>query len=91
MRLLAAASRRPRGFATAEFDKLATTAIHIETAQPPIPADHARILWDMQTNATRAALAAVEGPTLPLAEAVIIAALAVVAQAIDTAVGFALV
>jgi hypothetical protein len=81
-----------RSFATSEFQKIAQTIVSIGegVASGEITKDQAPILLDMQKNASRAVLAAVEGMTLIAAEQAINAALAAVKGPINAFVGFAL-
>jgi hypothetical protein len=81
-----------RSFATSEFQKIAQTVVSIGegVASGEITKDQAPILLDMQKNASRAVLAAVEGMTLIAAEQAINAAFAAVKGPINAFVGFAL-
>ena len=80
-------------FAKTEFEKIAETVVSIGEgmAAGTITQDQAPILLDMQKNASRAVLAAVEGMTLVAAEQAVNAALGAVKSAINTFVGFPLV
>ena len=80
-----------RPFATAEATKLATTAAQIQLgiADGSISPQHAPILLQMQTNSSQAALTAVETVGLIAAQDAINAALGVLKEAVNTAVGFA--
>ena len=82
-----------RSFATTEFQKIAQTVVSIGegVAAGTISKEQAPILLDMQKNASRAVLAAVEGMSLIAAEQAVNAALGAVKQAINTFVGFPLV
>lgn len=82
-----------KSFATTEFQKIAQTIVSIGegVASGAISQEQAPILLDMQKNASRAVLAAVEGMTLIAAEQALNAALGAVKTAINTFVGFPLV
>jgi len=81
-----------RTFAETEFEKIAQTVVSIGEgmAAGTITKEQAPILLDMQENASRAVLAAVEGMTLVAAEEAINAAIGAVKTAINTFVGFPL-
>jgi len=80
-------------YAQTEFQKIAQTIASIEAgvlAGTMTPQEGA-LLLDMQKNATRAVLAAVEGMSLIVAEQAINAALNVVKTAVNTALRFTLI
>jgi hypothetical protein len=79
-------------FAETEFEKIAQTVVSIGDgiAAGTITKEQAPILLDMQKNASRAVLAAVEGMTLVAAEQAVNAALGAVKTAVNTFVGFPL-
>ncbi len=81
-----------RSFATTEFQKIAQTVVAIGegVASGQITEEQAPLLLDMQKNASRAVLAALEGMTLIAAEQAINAALNAVKGPINAFVGFAL-
>ena len=76
-----------------KFEKIAQTVVSIGEgiAAGTITQEQAPILLDMQKNASRAVLAAVEGMTLVAAEQAVNAAIGAVKTAINTFVGFPLV
>lgn len=80
-------------YAEAEFDKLARTFAQIEklTLSGQINAAEASVLFEMQKNTARAVMLALEGMSLALVEGAINAALAVVSNTVNTALGFALI
>jgi hypothetical protein len=82
-----------RSFATTEFQKIAQTVVSIGegVAAGTITEEQAPILLDMQKNASRAVLAALEGMSLIAAEQAVNAAINAVKDAINTFVGFPLV
>jgi hypothetical protein len=81
-----------KNFAEAEFEKLARTLVQIETLKSSgqISEAEASVLLEMQKNTARAVMLSLEGMSLMLVEAAINAALAVVKDTINTALGFAL-
>ncbi len=82
-----------KDFAEAEFEKLARTLVQIETLKlsGQISEAEASVLFAMQKNTARAVMLALEGISLLLVEGAINAALAVVKDAVNTALGFALI
>ena len=80
-------------YAQTEFSKIAETIASIEaqTVTGSITRDEAALLLDMQKNATRAVLAAVEGMSLILAEEAINAALRAIQGVVNAAVHFTLI
>ncbi len=82
-----------KDFAEAEFEKLARTLAQIEKLKlsGQIGAAEASVLFEMQKNTARAVMLALEGMSLLLVEGAINAALAVVRDTINTALGFALI
>ena len=81
-----------KDFAEAEFEKLARTLAQIELLKVSNQIDEgeASVLFEMQKNTARAVMLALEGMSLLLVEGAINAALAVVKDAVNTALGFAL-
>jgi len=81
-----------KDFAEAEFEKLARTLAQIELLKlsDQINEGEASVLFEMQKNTARAVMLALEGMSLLLVEGAINAALAVVKDAVNTALGFAL-
>jgi len=81
-----------KDFAEAEFEKLAKTFAQIETLKlsGQITEGEASVLFEMQKNTARAVMLTLEGMSLLLVEGAINAALAVVKDTINTALGFAL-
>jgi hypothetical protein len=82
-----------RDFAEAEFEKLARTLAQIETLKvsKQITEAEASVLLEMQKNTARAVMLTLEGMSLLLVEQAINAALAVVKDAVNGAVGFSLI
>jgi hypothetical protein len=82
-----------REYAEAESKKLAHTLIMIEKlrASGKINEEQAELYLDIQKNATRMVLLAIQGLGLLSVEAAINAALNVVKNTVNTAVGFALI
>jgi hypothetical protein len=82
-----------RDFAKVEFRKIADTIVSIERlhGEGRITKQQAGLLLDMQKNASRSVLLALEGLGLLAAEAAINAALGVVRSAVNGVLGFALV
>ena len=80
-------------YAQTEFSKVAQTIASIEaqTANGSIAQGEASLLLDMQKNATRAVLAAVEGMSLLLAEQAINASLKAIRGIVNAAVRFTLI
>ena len=80
-------------YAESEFKKLAETLVTIEKARlaGEINEQQARLLLDMQKNSTRAVMLTIEGLGILTVEAAINAALAVVRDSVNAALGFALV
>jgi hypothetical protein len=81
-----------RPFAEAEMQKLAATAVQIETGHTAgnLSDAQAKILLRMQANASQAVLTAVETVGMIAAQDAINAAIQVLAQAVNTAVGIAI-
>jgi hypothetical protein len=81
-----------RPFAETEMQKLAATAVLIEAGHTAdkLNEAQAKILLRMQANASQAVLTAVETVGMIAAQDAINAAIQVLAQAVNTAVGFAL-
>jgi transcription initiation factor IIE alpha subunit len=81
-----------KDYAEPEFEKLASTLALIETLRfrGKISETEASVLLEMQKNTARAVMLTLEGMSLLLVEAAINAALAVVKDTINTALGFAL-
>jgi hypothetical protein len=75
-----------RPFAATEMAKLAQTALQIETDRSLTP-PQAQILLKMQANASQAVLTAVETVGMIAAQDAINAALNVLKQAVNTAIG----
>jgi hypothetical protein len=82
-----------KDFAEAEFEKLARTLVQIEALKVSgqITDGEASVLLEMQKNTARAVMLALEGMSLLLVEQAINAALAVVKDAVNRAVGFPLI
>jgi hypothetical protein len=80
-------------FAKTEFTKIAQTIVSIQelTAAGSIDQQQAALLLDMQKNASRSVLLALEGLALLAVENAINAALGVAKTAVNTALGFALI
>jgi hypothetical protein len=85
-----------RPFAATEMAKLAETAVQIKLGQEDksqgdnsLTPEQARILLKMQANASQAVLTAVETVGMIAAQDAINAALNVLKQAVNTAIGFA--
>lgn len=81
-----------KDFAEPEFEKLAKTFAQIEVLKlgGRINEAEASVLFEMQKNTARAVMITLEGMSLLLVEQAINAALAVVKDAINTALGFVL-
>lgn len=81
-----------REYGEAEAKKLAQTLVMIEAlkAAGKINEEQAALHLEIQRNATRMVFLALEGLGILAAEAAINAALAVVKEAVNTAIGFAL-
>ena len=81
-----------RPFAETEMQKLAATAVQIETGQADgtINKAQAEILLSMQANASQAVLTAVETVGMIAAQDAINAAIQVLTDAVNKAVGFAI-
>jgi hypothetical protein len=81
-----------RPFAEAEVQKLAVTAAQIEAGRMAgsLSDEQAKILVRMQANASQAVLTTVETVGMIAAQDAINAALQVLAQAVNTAAGFAI-
>lgn len=80
-------------YAESEFKKIGENILMIgkmKLNQPPISDEQARLLFDIQKNASRAVLLAVEGMSLIIAEKAINAALDVIRTAVNTALKFPL-
>jgi hypothetical protein len=84
--------QKAQPFAKTQFTNIAQQIVDIEAqlAQGTITEAQAGLLLDMQKNASRSALLAVEGIGLIAAQDAINAALGVVADAVNKALGFAL-
>lgn len=82
-----------KGFAESSARSLATSLVAIEKGrlEGTISEEQARLLLDIHKNAARSVLLAAEGIALLAAEAAINAALKVVRDTVNKAVGFALV
>ena len=82
-----------KDFAEAEFKKLAETLALIVRlkAEGKITEDQAKLHLDIQKNTTRMVLLTAEGLSLLIVETAINAALKVVRDTINTAIGFALI
>jgi hypothetical protein len=81
-----------RPFAETEMQKLAATAVQIETghAEGTISDAQAQILLSMQANSSQAVLTAVETVGMIAAQDAINAAIGVLTDAVNKAVGFAI-
>ena len=81
-----------RSFAETEMQKLAATAVLIETGQADdtISAAQAQILLSMQANASQAVLTSIETVGMIAAQDAINAAIQVLTTAVNKAVGFAI-
>jgi hypothetical protein len=81
-----------RPFAETEMQKLAATAVQIETghAEGTINDAQAQILLSMQANASQAVLTAVETVGMIAAQDAINAAIQVLTDAVNKAIGFAI-
>jgi hypothetical protein len=81
-----------RDYAEGESKKLAQTLVQITTLRlsGQISAGEGAILLEMQKNATRAVLLALQGMGLILVEMAVNAALNAVKEIVNTAIGFAL-
>jgi hypothetical protein len=81
-----------KDYAEAEFEKLAKTLIQIELLRlrNQISEGEASVLFEMQKNTARAVMLTLEGMSLLLVEGAINAALAVVKDTVNSALGFAL-
>ncbi len=79
-------------YAESEFKKLSETFVTIQKAKlsGEITEDQARLLLDMQKNATRAVMLTVEGLGIVTVEQAINAALAVVRDTVNAAIGWTL-
>jgi hypothetical protein len=82
-----------QSFAKTEFTKIAQTIVSIgeQTAAGIIDQQQASLLLDMQKNASRSVMLALEGLALLTVENAINTALGVVKTAVNTALGFALI
>lgn len=80
---------RAKDYAEIEFRKLLIQAEHIKKlkSEKKITKDEARLLMDLQRNAMRSVLLTLEGLGILTVEAAINAALDVVRDAVNTAVG----
>jgi hypothetical protein len=80
-------------FAEAEFEKLARTFEQIVKLKisNQISEGEASVLFQMQKNTARSVMITLEGMSLLLVEGAITAALAVVKDAVNTAIGFVLI
>lgn len=79
-------------YAQAEMEKLARTFVQIETLykKNQITEGEASVLFQMQKNTARAVMLTLEGMSLLLVEQALNAALAVVKDVVNGAIGFAL-
>lgn len=86
-------AKKVKAYAELEMKKLAQTIAAIEVAHRAgkMTDEEARLLLDMQRNAARAVMATVKGMSLVAAERAVNAALGVVRDAVNTAMGIALV
>ena len=82
-----------KDYAEAEFEKLARTLVQIELLKQrnQISEGEASVLFEMQKNTARAVMLTLEGMSLLLVEGAINAALGVVKDAVNTALGFVLI
>lgn len=82
-----------KDYAEAEFEKLARTLVQIELLKQrnQISEGEASVLFEMQKNTARAVMLTLEGMSLLLVEGAINAALGVVRDAVNTALGFVLI
>jgi hypothetical protein len=85
--------KKARAFAEPEFTKIAQTIATIQASRlaGSLSEAQARLLLDMQRNASRSVLLAVEVVGVVAAEEAINGALAVVRKAVNRAVGFTLI
>jgi hypothetical protein len=90
--VLGAAWKEAQGYARTEAAKLAQTLVQIETARldGKMTDDQARILIDMQKNATRSVLITLEAIGLLTAQNAINAALSAIRAPVNAALGFLL-
>ena len=81
-----------KNYAEAEFEKLSRTLLQIEVLRlgNQISEGEASVLFEMQKNTARAVMLALEGMSLLLVEGAINAALKVVKDTVNTALGFVL-
>jgi len=81
-----------KDYAEPEFEKLARTLAQIELLllRGQISEGEASILFEMQKNTARAVMLTLEGMSLLLVEGAINAALAVVRDSVNSALGFVL-
>jgi hypothetical protein len=81
-----------KDFAESEFKKIAESIVFIEgqVLLGKMTPEEARLHLDIQTNASRTVFLTIEGLGILTVEAAINAALAVVREAVNTALGFAL-
>jgi hypothetical protein len=81
-----------KDYAEAELEKLARTLVQIETLKisGQISEAEASVLLEMQKNTARAVMLALQGMSLLLVEGAINAALAIVKDSVNTALGFVL-
>jgi hypothetical protein len=91
--ILSKSATDARTFAEVEFTKIALTirSVGEQVAAGQLSAEQARLLLDMQTQASKNVLLTLEGLALLGAEAAMNAALGAVKTAVNTAVGFALI
>ncbi len=89
---LGAAWNEARPFAQTQFTNIAQQIVAIKEQRlaGTLTEEQAVLLLDMQTNASRSVLLTIEGIGLLAAQDAINAALAVVTQFVNTALGFAL-
>jgi hypothetical protein len=82
-----------RDYAEAEFEKLARTfaQIGLLRLRNRITEGEASVLFEMQKNTARAVMLTLEGMSLLLVEGAINAALALVKDTVNTALGFSLI
>tara|TARA_R110002049_G_scaffold278847_1_gene457691 strand:+ start:1493 stop:1825 length:333 start_codon:yes stop_codon:yes gene_type:complete len=81
-----------KDYAEAEFEKLARTFAQIELLKigNQVTAGEASVLFEMQKNTARAVMLTLEGMSLLLVEGAINAALEIVKDTVNTALGFVL-
>lgn len=91
--ILKAGANDAESYAKAEFTKIAQTIVSIgeQLAAQTINADQAKLLLDMQKNASRSVFLTLQGLGLLTVEAAINAALGIVKTAVNTAIGLTLI